>query len=144
MTGFGYAAASTPDQAWAETFLAVRRYPNARWPSVGAPALGPEVTDKGVEAAAWHAHWQQAYGAIVICAPQRNRKQPWSRPWRRWLAGLRQVVETVNGSLHHQFRRTRERPHAIGGVGARVAAKITLHNFCIGFTIVDPKNWTGG
>ena len=133
LTGFGYAAASTKDQALAETFLAVRRYPNARLPSVGAPALGPYVTDKGFEGAAWHAPWQQDYGAIVICAPKRNSKQPWPRPWRRWLAGLRQVVETVNGSLHHQFRWNRERPHALEGFGARLAAKITLHNFCIWF-----------
>src|SRR5512135_3145041 len=124
ITGFGYAAASTKDQALAETFLAVRRYPNARLPSVGAPALGPYVTDKGFEGAAWHAHWQQDYGAIVICAPKRNSKQPWPRPWRRWLAGLRQVVETVNGSLHHQFRLNRERPHAPEGFGARLAATI--------------------
>ena len=133
ITGFGYAAASTKDQALAETFLAVRRYPNARLPSVGAPALGPYVTDKGFEGAAWHAHWQQDYGAIVICAPKRNSKQPWPRPWRRWLAGLRQGVDTVKGSRHHPFRLNRERPHALAGVGARLAAKITLHNCWIWF-----------
>lgn len=43
------------------------------------------------------------------------------------------MVEPVNGCLHHRFRLNRERPHALEGVGARLAAKITLHNFCIWF-----------
>jgi hypothetical protein len=45
---------------------------------------------------------------------------------------LRQVVETVNGCLHHPFRLDRKRPHALDGFQARLAAKAALHNFCIG------------
>jgi len=133
ITGFGYAPASTKDQPLAETFLAVRHQPHPRLPSVGAPAQGSYVTDKGFEGTAWHQHWQQAYGAEVIGAPKHNSKRPWSRAWRRWLAGIRQIVETVNGCLHQGFRLNRERPHDLNGFGARLAAKITLHNFCIWF-----------
>jgi hypothetical protein len=133
ITGFGYAPASTKDQPLAETFLAVRHQPHPRLPSVGAPAQGPYLTDKGFEGAAWRHHWRHAYGAAVICAPKRNSPRPWSRAWRRWLAGLRQIVETVNGGLHHGFRLNRERPHDLSGFGARLAAKVALHNFCIWF-----------
>lgn len=133
ITGFGYAPASTKDQPLAETFFAVRHQPHPRLPSVGTPALGPYVTDKGFEGTAWHQHWQHAYGAEVICAPKRNSQRPWSRAWRRWLAGIRQIVETVNGCLHQGFRLNRERPHDLSGFGARLSAKVALHNFCIWF-----------
>lgn len=133
ITGFGYAPASTKDQPLAETFLAVRHQPHPRLPSVGAPAQGPYVTDKGFEGTAWHYQWRHAYGAEVICAPKRNSQHPWSRAWRRWLAGLRQIVETVNGCLHHGFRLNRERPHDLSGFNARLSAKVALHNFCIWF-----------
>jgi hypothetical protein len=72
ITGFGYAPASTKDQPLAETFCAVRHQPHPRWPSVGAPAQGPDVTDKGFEGAAWHQHWQQASGTEVIGAPKHH------------------------------------------------------------------------
>jgi len=133
ITGFGYAPASTKDQPLAETFLAVRHQPHPRLPGVGAPAQGPYVTDKGFEGAAWRQQWRHRYGAEVICAPKRNSKRPWSRAWRRWLAGLRQIVETVNGCLHHSFRLNRERPHDLSGFSARLSAKVALHNFCIWF-----------
>jgi hypothetical protein len=133
ITGFGYAPASTKDQPLAETFLAVRHQPHPRLPSVGAPAQGPYVTDQGFEGAAWHQPWRHPDGAAVIGAPKRNRKRPWSRPWRRWLAGLRQIVETINGCLHHDFRLNRERPHDLSGFSARLSAKVALHNFCIWF-----------
>src|SRR5512143_2078745 len=132
ITGFGYAPASTKDQPLAETFLAVRHQPHPRLPSGGAPAQGPYVTDKGFESAARRRQWRHTSGAEVICAPKRNSKRPWPRAWRRWLAGLRQIIETVNGGLYHSFRLDRERPHDLGG-GARLSAIVALHNFCIWF-----------
>lgn len=132
ITGFGFGSASTKDQPLAETFFAVRAFPEPRVASVGAPAQGPYVTDKGFEGTDRHRYWQAAYGAEVICAPKRNSRHPWPRPWRRWLAGIRQIVETVNGSIQHVFRLDRERPHALDGFYVRLAAKMALHNFCIG------------
>jgi hypothetical protein len=32
--------------------------------------------------------------------------------------------------LHHVFRLAKERPHALAGYQARLAAKVGLHNFC--------------
>ena len=50
---------------------------------------------------------------------------------RRWLAGMRQIVETVSSRLHHDFGLERERPHLLEGFQTRLAARVILHNFCI-------------
>jgi hypothetical protein len=131
ITGFGCGAASTKDQPLAETVFALRRYPQPGLASVGGPARSPYVVDKGFEGEANHMAWWTTYGAQVICPPKRNSKRLWPKPWRRWLAGVRQIVETVNEKLHHTFRLDRERPHALSGLQARLAAKMALHNFCI-------------
>lgn len=131
ITGWGFGAASTKDQPLAETFLAARHCSHPALPSVGAPAEGPYLADKGFEGQACHQHGRQDYGAVVIGAPQSHSRHPWPRPWRRGLAGWRQIVETVNGCLHHTFRLDRERPHAVDGFQARLAATAALHNFCI-------------
>jgi hypothetical protein len=131
ITGFGFGPASTKDQPLAETFFALRRQPHPGLPSVGTPALGPYIVDKGFEGQANHAVWRQTYGAQVICPPKRNSKAPWSKRLRRWVAGVRQMVETVYDKLHHTFRLDRERPHDLSGFRARLAAKMALHNFCI-------------
>jgi hypothetical protein len=44
---------------------------------------------------------------------------------------VRQIVETVYEKLAHTFRLDRERPHALSGFQARLAAKMALHTFCI-------------
>jgi hypothetical protein len=49
------------------------------------------------------------------------------------LARLRQVVETIYDKLLNTFRLGRERPHALTGFQARLAAKVSLHNFCLWF-----------
>jgi hypothetical protein len=71
------------------------------------------------------------YGAQVVCPHRRNSKRPWPRPLWRWLASVHQIVETVHDKLHHTFRLDRERPPALSGLQARLAAKIALQNFCI-------------
>jgi hypothetical protein len=59
ITGFGFGAASTKDQPLADTFFALRRWPQPGLPSVGAPALGPYVVDKGCEGQGNHVVWRQ-------------------------------------------------------------------------------------
>jgi hypothetical protein len=130
ITGFGFGPASTNDPPLADTFFALRR-PPPRVPSVGSPAWGPYVVDKGFEGQANQARWGQTYGAEVICPPKRHSQTPWPKALRRWLAGGRQIVETVDDKLFYTFRLDRERPHDLSGFWARLAAKIALHNFCI-------------
>ena len=60
ITGFGFGPASTKDQPLAETFFAFRHHPHPGLASVGAPARGPYVVDKGVEGKANQQTWWTA------------------------------------------------------------------------------------
>jgi hypothetical protein len=131
ITGFGFGPARTKDQPLAETFFALRRRPHPGLLSAGSPALGPYVVDKGFEGQANQARWWQTYGAQVLGPPKRNSRTPWPKTLRRWLASVRQVVETLYDKLFHPFRLDRERPHELSGFRTRLAAKIALHNFCM-------------
>ena len=96
VTGFGFCAASTADQQVAETFFAVRHRPNPRLPSVGSAfSSGPYVADKGFEGEENHRRWLDCYGVRVVHPPKRNSRKPWPKGLRRWVAGIRQIVETV-------------------------------------------------
>jgi hypothetical protein len=130
ITGYGFAPANTKDQALAETFLAARRAAPARLPSVGRPSGEPYLADSGFIGAKRHADWADAYGARVICPPYRSAAKNWPPALRRWLGGLRQIIESVNGKLVQLFRLDKDRPHAIDGFAARLAAKVALHNAC--------------
>ncbi len=133
ITGFGFACASTKDQPLAETFFALRARPDPRIESVGSAASESYyVVDKGFEGEDNHRRWLERYGARVICAPKRNeRKRRWPKRLRRWVASIRQIVETVYEKLHDAFGLRRERPHELSGLRARLAARVALHNFCI-------------
>jgi hypothetical protein len=74
---------------------------------------------------------------VQVATPlhQNSKKLHWPKALRRWLAGLRQMIETVNDKLLHTFRLTQERPHHATGFQARLAAKVGLHNFCIWFNL---------
>src|SRR5215210_7586305 len=100
--------------------------------SVGSLCRCPYVADKGFEGAENHRRWLERYGAQIIHPPKRNsKKSSWSKPLRRWVAGIRQIVETVYDKLFNTFGLWRERPHEIQGLRARLAARVALHNFCI-------------
>jgi hypothetical protein len=132
ITGFCFAAASTADQQMAETFFAVRARPNPRLSSVGSAFFaGPYVTDKGFEGAKNHRRWLDCYRARLICPPKRNAREVWPKRLRRWVAGIRQIVESVYDKLFNSFGLWRERPHELQGLRARLAARVALHNFCI-------------
>jgi hypothetical protein len=132
VTGFGFCAASTADQQAAETFFAVRHRPEPRLASVGAAFYsGPYVADKGFEGEENHRRWLDRYGACVIHPPKRNSRKPWPKCLRRWIAGIRQIVEAVYDKLFNTFGLYRERPHELGGLRARLAARVALHNFCV-------------
>jgi hypothetical protein len=132
ITGFGFAPASTKDQPLAETFFAARHRPNPRLPSVGSPAAGPYVTGKGFEGEENHRRWLELYGVRIICPPKRNScKRIWPKRLRRWVASIRQIIESVYEKLFNAFGLWRERPHELSGLRARLAARVALHNFCM-------------
>ena len=135
ITGFGCAPASTKEQPYAETFLALRAAGALDLPEVGRPARGTYITDNGFCGKSNHQRWQLRYTARVITPPQRSHPQSWTKTLYRWLAGLRQIVETVHGKLLNTFRLERERPHLLQGFRVRLAASVTLPNFCIWLNI---------
>ena len=131
LTGFGFAPASTKDQTAAESFFALRAQPEAPLPSVGTSQPDRYVCDKGFEGEKRHRQWAEVYGARVVCAPKRSDRRSWPKALRRWIASIRQIVETVYERLHGTFRLDSERPHALDGFRARLAATCALHNVCI-------------
>jgi hypothetical protein len=130
-TGFGYGPASAKDQPLIDTFLAARHTPQPELTSVGNPAQGPYLSDRGAEGKAWHKAWREAFGVEVINPTKRNSTHPWPKGLRKWLAAHRQIIETVFNKLFHTFRLEEERPHAWDGFHARLAAKLAVHNFSI-------------
>jgi hypothetical protein len=58
ITGFGFAAGSYNDHRLAETFFAARQQSSLRLPSVGSPAHGVYVADKGFAGEQVHRYWQ--------------------------------------------------------------------------------------
>src|SRR5437588_58541 len=77
ISGFGFAAGSCNDHPLAETFFAARKLPALRLSSVGAPAQGVYVADKGFAGDQLHQHWQAAYGAQVVSPPHQRSKVRW-------------------------------------------------------------------
>ena len=131
ITGFGIGPASTNDRTLAETFFAVRAEPDPRLPGVGTPTSDRYAGDMGFSGQECEARWAADYDAVVVCPPQTGSKREWSKPWKRWLAGIRQIIETANDRLLETFGLDHERPHALDGLQARLAAKVGLHNVCL-------------
>ncbi|MGH2535585.1 MAG: IS982 family transposase [Thermomicrobiales bacterium] len=128
VTGWGFGPASTNDRVLAETCFAARATPHPRLPSVGAPTSDRSVADMGCSGQRGQARWASAYGAVVVSPPQADSTRAWPKPRRTWLASIRQVIEAVHDRLLVRRGLDRERPHALDGVHARLAAAIGLHN----------------
>ena len=94
ITGFSFAAASVKDQALAEDFLAFRHTPHPRLPTLGAPARGWYVADKGFEGRELRQRWRDCYGARVISPPKRNSR---ACPQPRLGESLAQRIAPVAG-----------------------------------------------
>lgn len=130
VTGWGVGPANANDHALAETLLTLRAAPNAALPSVGTASSGVYVADSGFAGRERERHWATELQAEVVASPPPDSRRRWPKPDRRWLAGRRQIVETVIGRLEGAFRLDRERPHALDGFLARLAAKMALHHVC--------------
>jgi hypothetical protein len=131
ITGDGFGPASTKAHLWADTFLALRPAPPPPGRGAGAPAYEPYGVAKGCVGVTDHPGWAQPYGVRVLCPPKRHSTRPWPNRLRRWVAGLRQRVETVYDKRSHTVHLARERPHDLTGLQACWTAKIALHNVCI-------------
>jgi Transposase DDE domain len=111
ITSFGLAPAASDERRVGEALIARDRF-------------GCYLADKGFASAAWEQHWRRAYGAQVLATPQRHFQRAWSAAGYRWAAGKRQVVEQVFQQLKDFFALERHRAKTLGGLLARLAAKI--------------------
>lgn len=130
VTGFGVGEAMRRDPPLAETFFAARALPQQELACVGQWYGGFYVVDTGFEGRTNRARWADAYEALTVCMPNRSRPSGWPKALRRWLAGVRQIAETVFARQIDTFGLTHDRPHTFAGFWARLAAKLALHNCC--------------
>lgn len=128
VTGWGIGPASTNDRSLAGTFFAARAAGVPALPCVGVPTSDCSVADMGFSGKACQARWAAESGAVVVRPPPTGSRRVWSKPWKTWLAGIRQVIETVNDRVRFTCGLDRERPHALDGLQARLAAAVGLHN----------------
>jgi hypothetical protein len=130
VTGWGVGPANANDHELAETLLTLRAAPTSSLPSVGQTSSGIYVADSGFAGLARERHWAADLQAEIVASPPPDSHRRWPKSDRQWLAGHRQIIETVIGRLESPFRLERERPHALDGFQARLAAKMALHNLC--------------
>lgn len=132
ITGFALSPASRKDQPMAQQFFALRCHPDPDLPSIGVHGQSRTYAfDKGFSGPHLHRLWEAAYAIALVGAPQAGHGPAWPPVRLRWLAGLRQIIETVHEKLLNFFRLATERPHCFRGLFVRLSAKVALHNFCI-------------
>lgn len=106
--------------------------------AVGHWSPRPILADKGFNGWRWREHWAHTFATDVITAPPKSSKQPWPKPWRRWLSHHRQIAETVYSHLVGVFGIKHLGAHSRWGQYTRIAAKMAALN--IGMFI---NHWLG-
>ena len=130
VTGWGFGPGNAQDRALADALLGQRALPAQSVPSAGRPASGVYLADTGFAGREARARWLDL-GADVLAPPQPDSGERWPAAVRSWHRRRRQIVETVFGRLHGAFRLERDRPRSLGGLRARIAAKVALSNALI-------------
>src|ERR671910_777669 len=85
------------------------------------------LADKGFSSVEWERRWLEEYGALVAATPQESARRAWPEKARRWAAGKRQLIEGVIWQLKDQFSLERHRAKTLGGLLARLAAKVAAY-----------------
>ena len=85
------------------------------------------LADKGFSAVEWERYWLEIYGARVIATPHKSAHRAWPRAACKWASGKRQIVEGVIDQLKDVFALERHRTKTLGGLLARLAAKVTAY-----------------
>jgi hypothetical protein len=114
ITAFGLAPASSDERPIGDGLIASDRY-------------GSYLADKGFTGVRWERRWLQEYGAIVAATPYDDSRRAWSKADRRWASGKRQIIEGVICKLKDFFSLERHRAKTLGGLLARLAAKICAY-----------------
>jgi Transposase DDE domain len=85
------------------------------------------LADKGFTGVQWERRWLDLYGALVAATPKDNSKRAWVKADCRWASGKRQIIEGVIDQLKDIFGLERHRAKTLGGLLARLAAKIAAY-----------------
>src|SRR5215208_4461068 len=85
------------------------------------------LADKGFTGVQWERRWLDLYGALVAATPKDNSKRTWAKTDRRWASGKRQIIEGVIDQLKDLFALERHRARTLGGLLARLAAKMAAY-----------------
>lgn len=85
------------------------------------------LADKGFAGIEWERRWLKEYGALVAATPKNNDRRAWPKEDRRWASGKRQIIEGVIGQLKDFFALERHRAKTLGGLLARLAAKVAAY-----------------
>jgi hypothetical protein len=85
------------------------------------------LADKGFTGVQWERRWLDLYGALVAATPKDNSKRTWAKSDRRWASGKRQIIEGVIDQLKDIFALERHRAKTLGGLLARLAAKMAAY-----------------
>jgi hypothetical protein len=114
ITAFGLAPAASDERPIGEALVSSDRY-------------GAYLADKGFTGVKWERFVIEIYGALVAATPKDNSRRAWTKADRRWASGKRQIIEGVIGQLKDFFSLERHRAKTLGGLLARLAAKIAAY-----------------
>jgi len=129
ITGWGIAPGNEQDRNLTDVLLAQRAAPEQTLPSAGRPASAVYLADAGFNGKAARERWAE-WGADVLAPPHKGEGR-WPKAVRSLHRRKRQIVETAFARLHGVFRLERDRPRSLGGLQARIAAKVALSNALI-------------
>ncbi len=114
VTVFGLAPASSDERPIGDALVARDRHE-------------AYLADKGFTGEKWERRWLEEYRTIVTATPYDNSRRAWPKTDRRWAAGKRQIIEGVICQLKDFFGLERHRAKTLGGLLARLAAKIAAY-----------------
>ena len=114
VTSFGLAPANCDERKVGDALLA-------------ADGHDAYLADAGFSSAAWERRWLEVQGVLVAATPQRTARRAWPERDRRWASGKRQRIEGVIGQLKDLFGLERHRAKTLGGLLARLAAKVAAY-----------------
>jgi len=114
VTVSGLAAASSDERPIGEALVA-------------RDSHGAYLADKGFTGVQWERRWMEEYGTLVAATPYDDSRRAWPKTDRRWASGKRQIIEGVICQLKDFFGLERHRAKTLGGLLARLAAKIAAY-----------------
>jgi len=114
ITAFGLAPAASDERPIGEALVASDRHE-------------AYLADKGFTGVKWERRWLEVYGALVAATPYEDSRRAWPKSDRRWASGKRQIIEGVICQLKDFFSLERHRAKTLGGLLARLAAKIAAY-----------------